>query len=96
MKRAKGRSFAERAKRECRNEKHMIYEMSNFSQYTDGSVLDRHDTEQGRTTGDWLKTYTAQEVADGAVKIVDSNYQPATVTMNDLIRNAQEALDSDA
>jgi hypothetical protein len=77
-------TYAERAaaNRE-RDDKHMIYEMMNISQYEDGSVLECIT----------MTTYTAQEAAAG-VRGVRFDGTPATLKLfvKDLQRNAKSAL----
>jgi len=70
-----------------RDDEHMIYEMFEFSQYSDGSVL------ECRT----MTTYTAEEVWLGKVIVTPRqtcslNYKMAKDISDDLKRNAKAAL----
>jgi hypothetical protein len=64
-----------------RDDKHMIYEMMNISQYEDGSVLECID----------MNTYTAQQIASGTQVKYNGAGSPRTINA-DLKRNALAAL----
>jgi hypothetical protein len=87
------RTFAEQTKDSgVRDDERMIYEMMHISQYSDGSVLD----------AEFLKTFTAQQVAESATVIVlgdgdYSGYHPENLKLGKLIagdikRNAKAAI----
>jgi hypothetical protein len=73
---------AEAAKRNGRDEDHLVYEEFNISQYEDGSVLDCAT----------METYTAKEIVAGAkvMPVCFSSRDPKYVkALNaDLLRNA--------